>query len=142
MVVTTLQASASNFNVNDFMTANNDFDMSLLDDQSRSELSKIMKDLFRTGDRIIVKLKGGKVARIDFVNLGESHPIGSSSAVLFPFDTSNGPGQSSSLILSDNTTNANVSFNEIDGTVDVNGVSRETGTYFLLDGKKVSVEES
>lgn len=142
VVVTTLQASASNFNVNDFMTANNDFDMSLLDDQSRSELSKIMKDLFRTGDRIIVKLKGGKVARIDFVNLGESHPIGSSSAVLFPFDTSNGPGQSSSLILSDNTTNANVSFNEIDGTVDINGVSRETGTYFLLDGKKVLVEES
>lgn len=139
---TTLHSSASNFNKNDFMTSNNDFDMSLLDEESRSELSSILKDVFSTGDKLTVKLKRGRNANISFINIGETLVIGSFSAILFPFDTSNGPGQSSSMILSDNSTSVDVFYNEVDGTISIGGTSYEVGEYFLLDGKKVYIEES
>lgn len=139
--VTTLANVSTNYETSAFGDSTNGFDLTNLDETSRDLISSVMNDLFVTGDPVSVKLDNGQNVDTLFVNLGTSAPIEDSEAVLAPFDSGNGAGQSVTMTLSDTSTSS-VDFNEVASTIVIGGVTYSVGDTLVLDGKKVTIRET
>ena len=136
--VTTLANSASNYDTNDFVGASGRFDLSALDTASVGLIADVMDELFSTGDDIdiVVPGRGTKVSK--FVNRGGSVSIENSEALVAPFSTDAGAGQSVSLTLSDSSVVA-LSYDENTEAITVGATSYTSGESFVLDGKKATI---
>ena len=76
------------------------------------------------------------VAESDQITLSESQQ----SPILTPFILNGSPSQSFNLVLSDTTTVA-VTYNEVTGTITVDGQEHSVGDRIILDGKEVKIAE-
>ena len=138
--VTTLANSASNYDANDFLGASGTFDLSSLDTTSVGFIADIMNDLFTTGDSIDINVPGGRggTTKSKFVNRGANVSIENSEALVAPFSTDAGAGQSVSLTLSDSSVVA-LSYDETTEAITVGLTSYTSGDSFVLDGKKATI---
>lgn len=117
-------------------------DFTLFDSDTIDEIEPYIRDAFTTGDEIKSRVVfNGKVEEYDtlFVSDGGSIQISNNSSVLTPFVDSI-VGQSINLEL-DNTTLQSVSFDEISGTVTIDGTTYNPGDRFIIDGKSCKVAE-
>lgn len=138
-IVSTLENVAGNYDVNDFLNTGGRYDLTTLNTTSVEYISDIMNDLFTTGDLIDVNIQGTRgTKKSTFVNRGATSIIGDSEALIAPFSTAGGTGQSVSLTLSDTTT-IPVAYNETTGELTIESNAYSSGDSLILDGKKVTI---
>ena len=136
-IVSTLENSAENYDVNEFLGPSGRFDISTLDNTSIGLISDVMNDLFTTDDAIDVNISGRtRVSR--FVNRGDTVDITNSEAVVAPFSTGGGPGQAISMTLSDASSVA-VTYDETTEELTIGPTTYNTGESLVLDGQKVTI---
>lgn len=138
--VTTLVNSASNYDANDFLVESGRFDLSSLNTASVGLIADVMNDLFTTGDSIDINVPGGRSGATvsTFVNTGGNVNIENSEAIVAPFSTDAGAGQSVSLTLSDSSVVA-LSYDETTEAITVGATTYTSGESFVLDGKKATI---
>ena len=133
VVTTTLANLSANYNKNDYLS-NGRFNI------TNDELvSAVLDDVFDTGDILTVNVSG-RARNSKFVNRGDTVDISETEAVIAPFSTDGGSGQSMNMTLSDSTS-VNVSFNETTQAVTIGSTLYEDGDSLVLDGKKVTIAE-
>lgn len=136
---TTLANSSASYDTSDFSNDGGKFEFSSLGDEGLQLLLGVINDIFTTGDVLKLDLKG--VTRdSQFVKRGEQVNVTDSEALLVPFDTSAGSGQSITMELTDTST-VSVAYNELTNAITVGGTEYAVNEHFVLDGKKVSVFE-
>jgi len=135
--VTTLANVAESYDVNDFKV-NGVFNLLQLPESVTSSMSTISGELFTTGDVVNI-VRTDPLFKSTFVNLGEFLNIKDVNGVLIPFESATGPGQSVNVILSDNVTVENLSYNDTDGSITVGTQSYFPGDTFILNGKKAKI---
>lgn len=98
-----------------------------------------LDDVFETGDTIKLNIPGFRdKTGAKFVKRGGRVEYSPGVPVVFAFDPDEGPGQSATIELTDNT-EAAVSFNEETDEVSVDGITCAVGDYVVVDGKKMTV---
>ena len=136
-IVSTLENSAANYDVNEFLGPSGRFDISTLGNTSVGLISDVMNDLFTTDDAIDINISGRtRISR--FVNRGDTVDITNSEAVVAPFSTGGGPGQAISMTLSDATSVA-VTYDETTEELTIGPTTYNTGESLVLDGQKVTI---
>lgn len=136
--VDTLTDSAlpvDNTNVNSLMTRLGN-DLTLLHPTSISSIQNFIPSVLSTGE--VVKTVLGEttyVGNSDTITLSDPN-----DAVLTPFQSASGSGQSASIVLPDGSTNL-VTFDEITNEVIVASTNYSVGEHFVLGGLKASVQE-
>ena len=130
--------TSANHDVTDF-EVDGVFDLGDIDAATKENLSGVMKDLFTTGDKVIVSVGKYPNLKTTFVGLGGSANMNASDSLLLPFDDDGGVGQAINLTLTDDATNVSVIYDESTNTISVNSVAYAPGDVFILDGKKVNV---
>lgn len=136
--VTTLENSASSYDVSSF---GNDgkFDLTSFDSNSISLMSGVMNEIFTTGDEIEITVAGSRGSKKSkFVNRGSTVALADSEALVAPFSSDAGAGQTFTMELSDAST-ATVAYDETSNSVTVDGGTYAPGSSFVLDGKKCGV---
>lgn len=136
-IITTLENSAENYNVNDLLGSSGRFDISTLDNNSIGLISDVMNDLFTTDDVIDVNISGNVVTS-RFVNRGGVVDISGSDALIAPFTSGGGSGQAISMTLSDSSSVA-VSYDEATEAVMIGNTTYDTGESLVFDGRKVTI---
>ncbi|CAM9098013.1 unnamed protein product [Ectocarpus sp. 12 AP-2014] len=138
---TTLANASENYNVSDYADEKGRFDLSVIDATSSASVLKVAKDLFATGDSVIVSMKQKKATRkTTFVNLGDTISIVGKEAVLMPFEDDGGASQSAAISLSDDSS-VTVAFDDTSGTIDFGGVTYSAGDYLVVDSLKLTFVE-
>lgn len=138
---TTLANASENYNVNDYVDEKGRFDLSGIDTKSSASVLKVAKDLFTTGDSVIVSIKQKKVTRkTTFVNLGDTISIVGKEAVLLPFEEDGGASQSAAISLSDDSS-VTLAFDDTSGTIDFGGVTYSAGDSVVVDSMKLTFVE-
>ena len=138
---TTLANASENYNVNDYADANGRFDLSTIDAKSSASVLKVAKNLFATGDSVIVSMKQKKATReTTFVNLGDTVSIVGKKAVLLPFEDDGGTSQSAAISLSDDSS-VTLAFDDTSGTIDFGGVTYSAGDSIVVDSMKLTFVE-
>ena len=136
--VDTLTDSAlavDNTNVDSLMTRLGN-DLTLLPPTSISSIEDFIPSVLSTGE--IVKTFLGETTFVeDSDTITLSYP---NDAVLTPFQSTSGSGQSASIILPDGSTNV-VTFDETTNEVIVETTNYSVGEHFVLGGLKASVKE-
>lgn len=135
--ITTLENSSSNYNKNDYLNTSGRFDFTSFDKSSLGLISEFMNDIFTTGENIDINLSG-KTKISKFVNRGGTVDITGSEALVAPFTTTGGSGQSVSLTLSNSST-VGVNYDETTEEITIDSEVYNTGDSFILDGKKVTI---
>lgn len=135
--VTTLANVAESYDVNDFKV-NGVFNLLQLPESVTSSMSTISGELFTTGDVVNI-VRTDPLLKSTFVNLGDSLNIKDIDGVLIPFKSATGPGQSVNVVLSDNVTVENLSYNDTNGSITVGTQAYFPGDTFILDGKKAKI---
>jgi hypothetical protein len=136
---TTLANIAANYDTSDFVDESGKYDFSDMGDASLDTLSSVLDSLFTTGDDVKFSLDGDDV-EANFVNIGGTVDISSEDALLIPFQTTSGAGQSVTLTLSD-ASNAVVTYDETAETITVSGQTYAVGSSFIIDGKKLTISK-
>ena len=136
---TTLANSSENYNVYDYADANGRFDLSGIDATSSASVLKVAKNLFSTGDVVIVPVKK-TTRKTKFVNLGDTVSIVGEEALLFPFEENGGASQSATISLSDDST-VTLAFDDTSGTIDFGGVTYSAGDSLVADSLKLTFVE-
>ena len=136
-VVTTLPNVAGNYDKNDYLITSGRFDISTLDSESTDLLSEVINDVFDTGDDIDVKVSG-RTKKSKFVNRGGTVDVTGAEAVVAPFSTDGGSGQSISMTLSDSTS-VSVAYNETTEDLAIGSDTYNIGDSLVLDGKKITI---
>ena len=137
-VVSTVPNSSEHYDTANFGSDGN-FDLSSLSDGDFSLVSEVLNDLFTTGDIIEIKVAGVPSSKKSkFVNTGSNVDITDSEALVAPFNTGDGPGQTFDMTLSDTST-VTVAYDESDNSIVIDGVSYSAGDSLILDGKKVVI---
>jgi len=136
--VSTLANSVENYRADDFKDGSGKVKLNELDETARASMSKVLNDLFVTGDVMAVN-SGRKELSAKFVKLGESVSIEDEEALLLPFDETSGASQTVNLTLSDGSTSVAVTYDETADTIAVDGSTYSEGDQFVLDGQRVSV---
>ncbi len=138
LTTTTLSNNSSNHFITDF-EENGVFDLTSMNDVSKTELSSVMDDLFETGDIVNVSVETKNNFNTSFVKLGDSIGINDVNGLLIPFDDTKGGGQSVGVVLSDQSTNVSVTYDDTNNTISLNSNVYNPGDVFILDGKKVRI---
>jgi len=129
---------SSNYDVTDFIQGGvvklNSFPKETL-----SEVNKVMNQLFNTGDKISVSVRGNPDLRTSFIKRGESLNINGLKGVMLPFEEGNTTGQVASIVLSDGATTIDIDYDNVVDSITVNSIEYYPGDSFILDGKKVTV---
>lgn len=136
---TTLSHSSENFNVTDYADATGRFNLSDIDAASSASVLKVAKNLFTTGDVVIVPVKKTKT-NAKFVNLGDTVSIVGEDALLFPFEEDGGASQSAAISLSDDST-VTLAFDDTSGTIDFGGATYSAGDSLVVDSLKLTFVE-
>ncbi len=134
---TTPSNVAANYDITDFQD-NGVIDLTSLNATTLSSMSSLLTELVNTGDVVSVSLPSNPELATSFVNAGENLSI-VGDAVLLPFDTTSGAGQSVTLTLPDNTTTVDVGYDEGSNTIIVESTSYSSGDTFVLDGRKIEI---
>lgn len=136
--ITTLENTAANFDTSTYENTDGDVDISELDSTTNALVSPILNELFTTSDTVVVSDSSGEIYDSTFLNLNGTVNVGDSSAILIPFDSSRGTGQSGTIV----TTNGDsvvISFDDTTGQITVDGVVYSIGDSFILDGKRILI---
>lgn len=132
---TTLSNLGTNYDVSYFLNDDGIYDIS---GTNQTHLQSTVKDLFVTGDNVLVSLPTGGTKTTKIVNDGDSLSVAEGDAFVFPFFVGLGTSQTASLILSDNSTTT-FTFDETNETISVGDRTYSPGDIDIIDGKKVSV---
>lgn len=136
---TTLANASENYNVNDYADSKGRFNLSGIDATSSASVLKVAKNLFATGDVVILPVK--KTTReTKFVNLGDTVSIVGEEALLFPFEEDGGASQSAAISLSDDST-VTLAFDDTSGAIDFGGVTYSAGDSLVVDSLKLTFVE-
>ena len=137
MSVTTLVNTTSSYDMTDFevdgvVSIGNIVDLG-------DEFNSVMNDVFNTGDVVEVSIPSDPSVKSSFIKRGEVLSIKDVDSTLIPFSTSSGVGQNVSVTLSDDSTTVPINYNEASNSIEVNLVTYNVGSSFILDGRKVTV---
>lgn len=136
--ITTLLDTSANSNIEIFSN-NGIYDLSPLNDFTRSMLENHLSSTLTTGDSIVVNDTRLRKKTLTLVTPGSVSTIPSgNSMVLIPFNPDDGSSQSVNLELSDSST-VSINYDDISNTIDIGGITYSPGENFVLDGKKVIV---
>lgn len=124
----TLENVVANIDVETLRNSEGVFDISNFEGD---DLDEHMNTLFETGDQIIRSVNNEPVTTT-FVKDGESYPL-DQGVFSFAFSPSIGAGQTASL------GDANISYDEVNDAIVVDGVSYADGESFEIEGKIVTV---
>ena len=124
----TLENVVANIDVETLKNSEGVFDIS---DFETDDLDQHMNALFDTGDQVIRSVNNEPVTTT-FVKDGESYPL-EAGVFSFAFSPSIGAGQTASL------GDANISFDEVNNVIVVDGVSYADGESFSINGKIITV---
>lgn len=124
----TLENVVSNIDVETLRNSEGVFDISNFESD---DLDQHMNALFETGD-LVVRSVNNEPVTTTFVKDGGSYPL-EQGVFSFAFSPSIGAGQTASL------GDANISFDEVNDVIVVDGVSYADGESFTLNGKIVTV---
>ncbi|ACH46764.1 unknown [Feldmannia species virus] len=115
-------------------------DLTVFNTDTVSEMQRLMDLSLETNEEVVVRFTfKNKTLPLNarFVRDGETFSmstLGVEGSILTPFIPDGSPGQSLSLELSDLSTTT-LTFDEINGTVTVDGVTYSTGDKFVLDDR-------
>lgn len=137
----TLPNTAVNYDV-DHLIKDGVIDIRSLPEDTISDITYVMNDLFNTGDKIKVSLPLNAEQTASFVELGEEFHVRDviKSGVFLPFVKSNGSVQAANAVLADGTTTA-IDYDDTANSIEVYGVTYVSGDTFILDGMKVTVTD-
>lgn len=124
----TLENLTANIDVETLRNSEGVFDISNFEGD---ELDEHMNTLFQTGDQVVRSVNNEQVTTT-FVRDGESYPL-ETGVYSFPFSASSGAGQAASLGTS------NITFDETNDAIIVDGDSYTDGDSFTISGKIVTV---
>ena len=114
------------------------FDISSLNSVNKERIKSVSNDLFNTGDSIITNTRNSSYVKSFFVERGDMFNITNIEAILIPFESNAGSGQSISVTLADLSTET-IIFNEVDETITIDGNIYSSGQVFVFNDKKTSV---
>ena len=126
----------------DYLVKDGVIDMTSLPEDTISDMSGVMNELFQTGDKINVSLTRNTDLKTSFVALGGEFNTRDvlNSGVLLPFVETTGSDQGAGAVLSDGTT-VPIDYNDTNNSITVSGVTYVVGDTFIFDGLKVTVTD-
>ena len=139
ITVPTLSNDPENYNLDDF-TEDGKIKIHGLRSEARERVSRVMNELFATGDEVEVLIRPNRYAHAKFLNRGGTHRIRDADALLIPFDADSGSAQMVNLQKEDDSVVA-VTYDESENTIDVQSVVYTPGDTFIIDGIKCTVVE-
>lgn len=113
-------------------------DFSSLQEGALAELGIYFDDALVTGDVVTISTGEG-LLETSFIRLGEALSIKDVDNIFLPFNELSGSGQSSDVLLSDDSTTLSIVYDETVNSITVDGVTYFMGESFVLDGKKVTI---
>lgn len=138
----TLSDTSANANIEVFeVNGGGAYDLSPLNEATRSRLDVHINNVLTSGDQVILSDDRVKGKKLTLVARGATSPIPEGNAIIFPFNPSIGSSQSATLQLSDSST-VLVSYDESENTISVRGTVFSAGDTFVLDDKKVVVYDA
>lgn len=135
--VQTLANLPENYDLTNFGSSGS-YDLSPLGTTEWGYIREVLNGLFSTGDNIDINLSNTKTLT-SFVGLGGT-ASSTDNSLLVPFNESSGSGQDILIELSDTST-VQVSYDETNNSVSVDGQNLQVGEYSVVDGKKCSVRD-
>lgn len=112
--------------------------------EETAEVASMVNDLFSTGDKVVVLVDTDGVKSsmtTTFVRRGDQINVADVEALLLPFDASIAEVQIVTLELSDGSL-VEATLDQASGEVVIGGVVYTAGDYFVMDGKKVVVQDA
>ena len=137
-VIITLSNDGDNYDKDDFMDSDGIYDLSRFNNVSLNLISDVINEIFDTDDNIEINIDGIR-RNSKFVNLGDTIDATDTDAILVPFSTASGSGQSVSLTLSNSI--STIEYNNLTETLNIEAENYEVGNSLVLDGKKVTILE-
>ena len=138
----------SNYDASSFEEIGGGFDLSALNPSTLATFGEVLNDLFDTGSDIAVMV-GGITRNTQFMRRGDTLVIPQEErepSLSIPFVTSAGSGQEASVTLTDDegvSATFTLEYDETVGSISVDGgvTSFEPGESFILNGRKVTIQE-
>jgi len=138
----------ANYDASSFEEIGGGFDLSALNPSTLATFGEVLNDLFDTGADIAVMV-GGITRNTQFMRRGDTLVIPQEErepSLSIPFVTSAGSGQEASVTLTDDegvSATFTLEYDETVGSISVDGgvTSFEPGESFILNGKKVTIQE-
>ena len=137
-----------NYDASSFEEIGGGFDLSALNPSTLATFGEVLNDLFDTGSDIAVMV-GGITRNTQFMRRGDTLVIPQEErepSLSIPFITSAGSGQEASVTLTDDegvSATFTLEYDETVGSISVDGgaTSFEPGESFILNGRKVTIQE-
>ena len=137
--ITTLADTSANSNLSHFDN-NGVYDMSFLNESTRTVLGFHIDDFLTTGDTLILDVSTIGILDLKYISRGAASTIADTESVILPFDSTGGSSQTANLTLSDNST-VSITYDEVNNEMNIGGTTRSVGDVLIVDGKKLTIHD-